>query len=143
MPIQPEGAGALGGAVEERFVTGVEAHHRAADALPQWAKRTEVGDTMVMRVGPAGGRGVPEVSRFYGLVIALFYNDHQPPHFHAVYGEFEAVFAIDTLEVLDGDLPRRAMALVLEWAVDHRQELHADWERARAKKPLAPIPPLP
>lgn len=85
---------------------------------------------------------MPEVSRFYGLVIALFYNDHQPPHFHAAYGEHEAVFAIESLAVLQGSLPRRAVALVLEWAAEHRVELLADWEKARAKRPLLPIQPL-
>lgn len=85
---------------------------------------------------------MPEVSRFYGLVIALFYNDHQPPHFHAVYGESEAVFAIETLAVLEGRLPHRAAVLVLEWAAEHRRELREDWDKARAKLPLAPIEPL-
>ena len=85
---------------------------------------------------------MPEVSRFYGVVIALFYNDHQPAHFHAVYGDAEAVFAIDTLGLLRGSLPRRATALVLEWAAEHRAELLADWDKARDKQPLTPIPPL-
>jgi len=85
---------------------------------------------------------MPEVSRFYGVAIALFYNDHQPPHFHARYGESEAVFAIESLAILEGSLPRRATALVLEWASEHRGELLADWNQARAKLPLAPIAPL-
>ena len=61
----------------------------------------------------------------------------------AVYGEFEAVFAIETLAVLEGDLPRRARALVLEWAKDHREELGTDWESSRARRALTPISPLP
>ncbi len=85
---------------------------------------------------------MPEVSRFYGVVIALFYNDHAPPHFHAVYGDFEAVITIDTLAVLEGQIPRRALALVLEWASEHRQELQTNWQRARDKRPMAPIAPL-
>ena len=85
---------------------------------------------------------MPEVSRFYGVVIALFYNDHAPPRFHAVYGDFEAVIAIDTLAVLEGQIPRRALALVLEWASEHRQELQTNWQRARDKRPMAPIAPL-
>ena len=66
---------------------------------------------------------MPEVSRFCGVVVALFSNDHSPPNFHAVYGEQEVLIAIETLAVLEGKLPRRAMALVLEWAADHRPEL--------------------
>ena len=63
-------------------------------------------------------------------------------HFHAVYGEYEALIELDTLAVLRGELPRRAMALVLEWAAFHRQELRLDWERARLGTPLQPIAPL-
>ena len=85
---------------------------------------------------------MPEVSRFYGVAIALFYNDHQPPHFHARYGEFEAVFSIESLAILEGSLPRRATALVLEWASEHRAELLAGWKQARAKLPLSPIASL-
>jgi len=69
----------------------------------------------------------------------MYYNDHLPPHFHAEYGEHEAIYEIDTLDVTRGDLPRRAHALVLEWATLHRNELRDDWERARKEKPLAEI----
>jgi hypothetical protein len=85
---------------------------------------------------------MPKVSEFFGIVIALYYADHQPPHFHAVYGEHEALIAIHTLEILRGSLPHRAVALVLEWAALHRDELRMDWDRARRGLPLAPIPPL-
>ena len=85
---------------------------------------------------------MPCISRFFGIAIFLWYRDHAPPHFHAVYGDFEATMRIDTLEVLDGALPRRALALVLEWASLHRVELAADWERARVGAPLDPIEPL-
>ena len=68
---------------------------------------------------------VPEISRFFGLVIKMFYNDHLPAHFHAEYGEHEALIEIDTLAVYRGDLPRRALALVLEWAAVHRAEPQA------------------
>ena len=64
---------------------------------------------------------MPEISRFFGIVIRMFYNDHAPPHFHASYGDREALIEIETLGVYRGDLPRRAMALVLEWALLHRQ----------------------
>lgn len=72
----------------------------------------------------------------------MYFNDHEPSHFHAEYGEFEALIEIETLAVLRGDLPRRALALVLEWAALHRQELRADWDRARLGTPLQPIAPL-
>ncbi|HET6921938.1 MAG TPA: DUF4160 domain-containing protein [Anaeromyxobacteraceae bacterium] len=85
---------------------------------------------------------MPKVSEFFGIVIALYYSDHAPPHFHAIYGEHEGLVEIRTLSILQGALPRRALALVLEWASQHREELQRDWERARQGLPLAPIPPL-
>jgi hypothetical protein len=85
---------------------------------------------------------MPEVTRFFGIVIRMYFNDHEPSHFHAEYGEFEALIEIETLAVLRGELPRRALALVLEWAALHRQELRTDWERARLGTPLQPIAPL-
>ncbi|MCY4599980.1 MAG: DUF4160 domain-containing protein [Acidobacteria bacterium] len=85
---------------------------------------------------------MPEISRFFGIVIKMFFSDHAPPHFHAEYAEHEALIMIETLEVLRGDLPRRALALVLEWAATHRKELRADWDRARSGQTLTPIPPL-
>jgi hypothetical protein len=85
---------------------------------------------------------MPEVSRFFGISIRFYYNDHEPAHFHAAYGEFEALIEIDTLSVLRGQLPRRALALVLEWADLHRAELRADWNSARMGEPPLPIDPL-
>ncbi|MBI3979307.1 MAG: DUF4160 domain-containing protein [Chloroflexi bacterium] len=85
---------------------------------------------------------MPRISQFFGIVIAMYFNDHLPPHFHAVYAEHEATLAIETLEVVSGQLPRRAMALVLEWAAFHRDELIENWERARQGVPLVAIPPL-
>jgi hypothetical protein len=85
---------------------------------------------------------VPEISRFFGIVIAMYYNDHQPSHFHASYGEYEALIAIDTLAAFRGRLPRRAMALVLEWAALHREELRTDWQRASSGATPLPIAPL-
>jgi len=85
---------------------------------------------------------MPTVSRFFGIQISMYYRDHAPPHFHARYGEFDASISIRELRVLSGRLPRRALALVLEWASMHRQALVEDWELARAEKPLKPIPPL-
>ena len=72
----------------------------------------------------------------------MFYNDHSVPHFHAEYAEHKARYAITTLAVLSGALPKRAHAFVLEWASQHREELLADWNLARAGKPLAAVAPL-
>ena len=66
---------------------------------------------------------MPSISRFFGIVICMYWQDHVPPHFHAEYGEFEAQIDIETLEVLEGTLPRRVRTLVLEWAAEHRNEL--------------------
>ena len=71
---------------------------------------------------------MPELSRFYGTVIKMYFGDHVPPHIHAEYAEFEARIAIDTLAVLSGNLPARAMGLVVEWATLHRQELQTQWQ---------------
>ncbi len=85
---------------------------------------------------------MPELSRFFGIIIRMFYSDHEPAHFHALYGEYEALIEIETLAVLRGDLPRRALALVLEWAVLHRMELRQDWKLARQGEMLKTIEPL-
>jgi Domain of unknown function (DUF4160) len=82
---------------------------------------------------------MPQVSEFFGITISLYYNDHMPPHFHAEYGEYEAIYRIDTLEITRGGLPRRAHALVVEWASLHRAEIRDDWERARLEQPLIRI----
>lgn len=85
---------------------------------------------------------MPTISRFFGLTIRMYFNDHAPPHFHAYYGEFAAVLEIGSLRVREGALPRRAMAMVLEWAADHRDELLANWNLAEAHRPLNAIRPL-
>lgn len=85
---------------------------------------------------------MPQVSQFFGVVIYMYFSDHAPPHFHAEYGEDEAVYAIETLELLRGGLPRRAHGLVMEWASLHREELRANWVRARKGERLATITPL-
>jgi len=71
---------------------------------------------------------MPEISRFFGIVIRMFYNDHQPAHFHAIYGEYEALIEIATFDILRGFLPPRALALVREWATLHQIELAEDWQ---------------
>lgn len=84
---------------------------------------------------------MPELSRFLGIVIRMFYRDHAPPHFHAEYGDFEIIVEIES-GVIEGRFPRRASQHVLEWFEAHRDELRADWQLARDNKPLRPIPPL-
>ncbi len=86
---------------------------------------------------------MPEISRFYGIVVRMFFNDHSPPHFHAQYGEYEVVVTIESRAVIAGELPPRAMGLVAEWASQHQAELREYWELARALEPLAKIDPLP
>ena len=85
---------------------------------------------------------MPEVSRFFGIVIRMHYEDHHPPHFHAVYGEFEVKVAIRRLEVLDGRFPSRALGLTIEWAAQHQEELLVDWELASTRQQLRRIEPL-
>ena len=85
---------------------------------------------------------MPRVSQFFGIVIAIYFHDHALPHFHARYAEHEASITIDTLRVHEGSLPRRALALVLEWAALHREELSANWDRAVVGEPVQRIAPL-
>ena len=85
---------------------------------------------------------MPEISRFFGVVIAIYYKDHGVPHFHAKYQNFRASFAIEDLRVLEDRLPPRVTGFVLEWAMEHQQELIEDWNLAKEMKPLKPIAPL-
>lgn len=85
---------------------------------------------------------MPELSRFLGIVIAMFYRDHAEPHFHVRYAEFRAAFSIEKLQLIEGQLPPRVIALVLEWAFRHREELARDWQLAAEQKPLRKIEPL-
>jgi Domain of unknown function (DUF4160) len=85
---------------------------------------------------------MPEISRFYGIVIRMFYNDHFPPHFHAEYGEQEALIDITNLAVIAGKLPPRALGLVMEWASLHQNEILSQWEKARNLEALDRIEPL-
>ena len=79
---------------------------------------------------------------FYGILIRMYWNDHAPPHFHVEYGEYRAQFLIETLVLSRGQLPRRAHALVLEWAAMHRNELMEDWELCELKQQPKMISPL-
>jgi hypothetical protein len=85
---------------------------------------------------------MPEICRFYGIVVTMYYQDHQPPHFHARYAGAEVVVSIDDLRVIAGGLPARAMGLVVEWATERRGDLREDWARAQAGERLRPIEPL-
>jgi hypothetical protein len=85
---------------------------------------------------------MPELSRFYGIIIRMFYGDHLPPHFHAVYQSEEIKVNINALEVMEGSMTRRAQALVLEWAELHRVELEQAWELASHNQEPFKIAPL-
>jgi hypothetical protein len=85
---------------------------------------------------------MPEISRFFGIIIRMYYKDHNPPHFHAMYQDFAAEYDITTLALLNGSLPPRAHALVLEWASFHRAELMEDWILASSMKEMKRIDPL-
>ena len=85
---------------------------------------------------------MPELCRFYGIVIRMYFNDHAPPHFHARYGEYEAAVEIEGLDVLSGRLPLRARGLVTEWASQRQGELRTAWGRARRSEAIGRIAPL-
>jgi hypothetical protein len=86
---------------------------------------------------------MPEVSRFFGIVIRMYFDDHNPPHFHAIYSGSEAKVGIDPIIVLEGRIPARALSMVLEWAAVHQRELMNNWRRLRSDQPAARIEPLP
>jgi Domain of unknown function (DUF4160) len=81
---------------------------------------------------------MPEISRFYGIIIKLFFSDHSPPHFHDIYGEYNALFDIQKMELLEGDLPNRAYKLVKEWGTQNQAELLNMWNNQQINK----LPPL-
>jgi len=85
---------------------------------------------------------MPEISRFFGIIIRMFFNDHAPPHFHAYYGDEEAEIGIMPVALVSGRLPPRALSLAVEWAVQHDKELMDNWERLHTDQPVQRIPPL-
>lgn len=85
---------------------------------------------------------MPTLSIFFGIVIQMYWSDHNPPHFHALYAEHEALIDIQTLEVMRGSLPKRALAMVLEWTQEHQEELLAAWELASRNEHPPKIEPL-
>jgi hypothetical protein len=86
---------------------------------------------------------MPQISRFHGIVVRMFFDDHWPPHFHAAYAEHRISIAIESGKVLSGNLPPRQLRLVQTWAGLHRTELQDNWSRAMTGKDPAPIAPLP
>ena len=85
---------------------------------------------------------MPEISRFLGIVIAMYYKEHAPPHFHAKYGGQRAAFSIQELRLIEGVLPPRVVTIVIEWAFQHREELMENWRRVERKEQLKAIEPL-
>ena len=85
---------------------------------------------------------MPEICRFYGIIIRMYYDDHNPPHFHAFYGDDEAWININTLAVFSGSLPARGLGLVIEWASMRQDELRNDWELAKNQQKPEKIKPL-
>ena len=85
---------------------------------------------------------MPEISRFYGIIIAMFFEDHNPPHFHARYGGDKASISIEDLRVMEGSLPPRALGLVMEWAAQHKTELMRSWQQAENNQQPDKIEPL-
>ena len=102
-----------------------------------------VSSTAEVRRAVAHNRHVPRLATFYGIVIYMYRPDHPPPHFHAQYGEHVAQIELETLRIISGSLPTRALRLVVEWARLHPQELQSNWELAQALEPLVQIEPLP
>jgi len=84
---------------------------------------------------------MPEISRFYGIVIMMFYNDHNPPHFHANYGEYKVVIGINE-EIVEGFMPKRALELIFEWMELHKAELMANWVKCLKGEIPEKIEPL-
>ena len=84
---------------------------------------------------------MPEISRFYGIVVYMFFNDHNPPHFHIKYQEYEAVININN-GVVKGEVPRRALKLIYEWLDLYKEELLENWKLIEERKPFNKIEPL-
>jgi len=87
---------------------------------------------------------MPTISMFYGIIIRMYFapHEHNPPHFHAYYNEFKATIRLDTLEIMDGSLPRKQLRLVIAWAELHLDELNADWQLAMNGETPYKIQPL-
>ena len=84
---------------------------------------------------------MPEISRFYGIIVYMFFQDHSPPHFHVKYQNFEATVNIED-GIIKGEIPRRALRLIYEWLDMHQEELIENWRLSEQRKPLNKIEPL-
>lgn len=84
---------------------------------------------------------MPEISRFYGIVITMYFSDHNPPHFHVRYNDYHAIIDIETGKV-KGEMPRQALRLVFEWLDQHKEELRENWLRMEKGEPVTSIKPL-
>ena len=85
---------------------------------------------------------MPEVSRFFGISVRMYFDDHNPPHFHAIYAGYEVEIGIDPLTVARGRFPQRALGMVLKWAALHRAELLDNWDRLHSDRVPLRIEPL-
>ena len=85
---------------------------------------------------------MPQISSFYGIIILMYWDDHNPPHFHAKYGEFEILICIADLSIYSGYIPSRALGLVIEWASLHKEELMENWNNTSKNIPPRKIEPL-
>lgn len=85
---------------------------------------------------------MPPISIFFGIMIKMFFDDHEPSHFHAEYGDFELVVGIVPIKLMRGRAPQRMQSMVLEWAALHQEELLANWRRCQAMRAPKPIEPL-
>ncbi|MEH2227722.1 DUF4160 domain-containing protein [Nostoc sp.] len=97
---------------------------------------------MLNRQDNLGDDVMPEICRFLGIIITMYYNDHPPPHFHVRYNQQKAIIDIETLSILEGQLTPRVLGLVIEWAAMHKSELRENWQLARENNPLETIQPL-
>lgn len=88
------------------------------------------------------GKKMPEICRFLGIVIQMYYDEHNPPHFHAIYGDYDASFSIETLEMIEGKMPPRVKGLIIEWASLHKEELQKNWDLRTQNKVMKKIKPL-
>lgn len=85
---------------------------------------------------------MPTISMFYGIIIQMYFDDHNPPHFHVIYNDFKAIINILDFSILQGNLPPKALGLIMEWAVIHKEELLKEWNLAKTNQTLFQIEPL-
>jgi hypothetical protein len=85
---------------------------------------------------------MPEICRFFGIIIRMYFDDHDPPHFHASYAGEDAVVGIEPIEWLHGEIPPRALSMAIEWAALHQAELLENWRRLHQSQAARKLPPL-